>query len=318
MLQQVSDSKYLVPSEADPSKFYEVDLDAYTCQCLNYPLIRFCKHLCAVQELFDEPGVLPAGIRPSFPDVSSLPPRLPDSQTPSASSASPSAPPSPTGQNTLMRLVEKFDRSTARLRQLCKKKKEPVLGSLPALEAALDAWLLETDSSSVLPNAQHLEPNMLSQWKKTHKGMMPGVKTKRKPAGDPSYGAGARSGGKAKEPPQKKTKSTSTASTSAAGPPPPSNSLLLAAAPTQTLPLSAILPAAHSSTPRYTASHLLLPAVHFPPAAFALASSGPPYGYHSSHLMLPQPAHTGFLDSYVHQTGQFYTWSPYYYPPRNV
>ncbi|KAF8148551.1 hypothetical protein K438DRAFT_2087209 [Mycena galopus ATCC 62051] len=268
--------------------------------------------------LFDEPDVLPAGIKPSFPDVSSLPPRLPDSQTPSASSGPPSAPPSPAGQNTLTRLVEKFDRSTARLRQLCKKKKEPVLGSLPALEAALDALLLETDSGSVLPNAQHLEPNMSSQWKKTHKGMMPGVKTKRKPAGDPSYGAGASSGGKAKEPPQKRMKSTSTASTRAAGPPPPSTSLLLAAAPTQTLSSNAILPAAHSSTPRYTASHSLLPAVHFPPVASALASSSPSYGYHSSDLMPPQPACTGFPDSYVHQTGQFYTWSPYYYPPRNV
>jgi hypothetical protein len=203
MIQQVSDAKYLVPSEADPTKFYEADLDAYTCQCLDYPLICFCKHLCAVQELFDEPGVPPDGIRPSLPDVSSLPPRLPDSQTPSAPSGPPSAPPSPSSQNTLARLVEKFDRRTARLRQLCKKK-DTTLGFLPALEAALDALLLETDSGSVLPHAQHLKPNMSSQWKKTHKSMMPGVKMKRKLAGDPSYGAGASSGGKAKEPPPKK------------------------------------------------------------------------------------------------------------------
>ncbi|KAJ7282530.1 hypothetical protein C8J57DRAFT_1554562 [Mycena rebaudengoi] len=55
-IQQISDSKYLVPSQSNPSKLYEVNLDAYTCQCLDYPLISYCKHLCAVQELFDEPG----------------------------------------------------------------------------------------------------------------------------------------------------------------------------------------------------------------------------------------------------------------------
>jgi hypothetical protein len=45
---------------------------------------------------------------------------------------------------------------------------------------------------------------MSSQWKKTHKSMMPGVKTKQKPAGDPSYGVGASSGVKVKELPPKK------------------------------------------------------------------------------------------------------------------
>ena len=31
---------------------YWVDLDAYTCECLSFPLINFCKHLCAVQHHF--------------------------------------------------------------------------------------------------------------------------------------------------------------------------------------------------------------------------------------------------------------------------
>ncbi|KAJ7123977.1 hypothetical protein C8R43DRAFT_860017, partial [Mycena crocata] len=37
-LVQLSDSKYLVPSKrSQNSKVYEVDLDAYTCTCLDFP-----------------------------------------------------------------------------------------------------------------------------------------------------------------------------------------------------------------------------------------------------------------------------------------
>jgi hypothetical protein len=37
--------KYIVRSQVDPEVFYEVDLDAYDCTCLSFPLIRFAKHL---------------------------------------------------------------------------------------------------------------------------------------------------------------------------------------------------------------------------------------------------------------------------------
>jgi hypothetical protein len=47
-------SKYVVRSQSDPDIFYEVDLDAYDCTCLSFPLIRFCKHICAFQNHFPE------------------------------------------------------------------------------------------------------------------------------------------------------------------------------------------------------------------------------------------------------------------------
>jgi hypothetical protein len=53
-IEQVEDTKYLVPSQSSPSKFYEVDIDTYTCDCLDFPLIAYSKHICAVQRLFDE------------------------------------------------------------------------------------------------------------------------------------------------------------------------------------------------------------------------------------------------------------------------
>ncbi|KAJ7033912.1 hypothetical protein C8F04DRAFT_1103184, partial [Mycena alexandri] len=46
--------KYIVRSQSDNEIFYEVDLDAYDCTCLSFPLIRFCKHICAVQHHFPE------------------------------------------------------------------------------------------------------------------------------------------------------------------------------------------------------------------------------------------------------------------------
>ncbi|KAJ7926870.1 hypothetical protein B0H13DRAFT_1599252, partial [Mycena leptocephala] len=33
----VEDGKYIVPSKSDPSKTYEVDVDSYSCTCLDFP-----------------------------------------------------------------------------------------------------------------------------------------------------------------------------------------------------------------------------------------------------------------------------------------
>ncbi|KAJ7664961.1 hypothetical protein B0H14DRAFT_3539626 [Mycena olivaceomarginata] len=63
--------------------------------------------------------------------------------------------------------------------------------------------LTETDNGSVLPSSQHIEPNTKTLFKRTLNAMMPGIKTRRAPAGDRAYGAGASSGGKAREPRRK-------------------------------------------------------------------------------------------------------------------
>jgi hypothetical protein len=46
--------KYIVLSQSDPQISYEVNLEAYDCTCLSFPLIRFCKHICAIQRYFPE------------------------------------------------------------------------------------------------------------------------------------------------------------------------------------------------------------------------------------------------------------------------
>jgi hypothetical protein len=92
-------------------------------------------------------------------------------------------------------MAEKLERLAARLRRPRVKDSQP--GALDQLEAVLDAMLLDTDNSNVLPSAVHLPPNKSSSWAQTQASMMPGVKTKRKRVGDPAYGAGASSGNKA-------------------------------------------------------------------------------------------------------------------------
>jgi hypothetical protein len=58
-IQQVGDSMYTVTSESQPGRVHDVDIDAYSCSCLDFPLISFCKHVAAVQRLFDEPTLSP-------------------------------------------------------------------------------------------------------------------------------------------------------------------------------------------------------------------------------------------------------------------
>ncbi|KAJ7017601.1 hypothetical protein C8F04DRAFT_883085, partial [Mycena alexandri] len=64
--------KYIIRSQADPEIFYEVDLDAYDCTCLSFPLIRFCKHICAVQHHFPEENLaLPVNLLSTPREISS-------------------------------------------------------------------------------------------------------------------------------------------------------------------------------------------------------------------------------------------------------
>lgn len=47
----IAGEAYRIKSQS-ANHYYQVNLDAYTCECLSYPLINFCKHLCAVQNYF--------------------------------------------------------------------------------------------------------------------------------------------------------------------------------------------------------------------------------------------------------------------------
>ncbi|KAJ7347674.1 hypothetical protein DFH08DRAFT_960107 [Mycena albidolilacea] len=232
-IEQVTAVKYAVPSKSTAAKIYEVDLDTYMCTCLDYPLIAFCKHICVVQNFFHEDGAArdfvdgdgearevedvaardfdanlvaqrfdEAGaaqedlpVSPNVPSLSALEDSVPGPFDAPFSATLQKAP-------ILTSLAEKLERLAARLRR---RQKNTLLASLTDLEDALDAMLQETDDGSVLLSSQHIQPNTKVLFKHTLNAMMPGIKTKRAPAGDRSYGAGASSGSKAgpKQPRQK-------------------------------------------------------------------------------------------------------------------
>ncbi|KAF7372258.1 SWIM-type domain-containing protein [Mycena venus] len=187
------DSKYLVRSKSNPSQVYEVDIETYTCTCLDYPLICFCKHICAVQRLFDEPGTPLDGVRtsPKVPSFPSLQPLAQPSNVPEGFSGPKS--------NALIGIAEKLERLAARLRR--PRKNNNTLLALGALEEAVDEMLLVTDTSCVLPAVQHFAPVVKDN---SRLAMLPGIKTKRTRAEDAAYGAGASSGSKAKKETNKK------------------------------------------------------------------------------------------------------------------
>ncbi|KAJ7713668.1 hypothetical protein B0H16DRAFT_1809600, partial [Mycena metata] len=200
-IEDLGDGNYRVRSQSDPSKFYDVDIETYSCTCLDFPLICFCKHICAVQRLFKEPGS--PSIRPDLPapSFSSIQQQTGPVDSHAQEEASNVALPK---IGAFVFVAEKLERLAARLRKLNKKDRE--LQALPELVDAVDAMLIETDDGQVLPVSQKLPSNDKSSWKRTRAAMMPGVKMKRAPAGDPAYGAGASSGGLAKKAEKKKAR----------------------------------------------------------------------------------------------------------------
>lgn len=52
ILATILDCAMCSDSISQPGHWYEVDLRAYTCTCLDYPAICFCKHIHAVQTHF--------------------------------------------------------------------------------------------------------------------------------------------------------------------------------------------------------------------------------------------------------------------------
>ncbi|KAJ7092324.1 hypothetical protein B0H15DRAFT_905686 [Mycena belliarum] len=187
-IEHIEDGKYLVKSKSTPTRIYEVDLETYTCTCLDFPLISFCKHLCAVQSFFAEP---------TGPGLSDVPiPDIPSfADTPAPQTDCDVLAPKPdTASRTAVLLAEKLERLAARLRQS--------KGSFPSfeeLEAVVDSMMENSDDGGamILPVSQRLPPN-LKTWHHTHAAMMPGIKRRRKRVGD-AYGGGANSGNLAKK-----------------------------------------------------------------------------------------------------------------------
>jgi hypothetical protein len=112
-IQQVGDSMYTVASESQPARLYDVDVDAYSCSCLDFPLISFCKHIAAVQRLFDEPTLSPI----SLIVPASSPRPIPASNHQTDDTPTLLTAPPPCARAAFTNLAAKMETAAARLRK---------------------------------------------------------------------------------------------------------------------------------------------------------------------------------------------------------
>ncbi|KAG8922354.1 hypothetical protein FRC02_011910 [Tulasnella sp. 418] len=49
---ELGNSSYSVQAQSDSSSTYNIDMDAFTCDCPSYPAIKFCQHIAAIQNHF--------------------------------------------------------------------------------------------------------------------------------------------------------------------------------------------------------------------------------------------------------------------------
>lgn len=182
---------------------------AYTCTCSDYPLIKYCKHMCAVQTHFPEvlklQNIDAISRYPLDTESSPAPPDLPAREACTISSVT-SVGPQPCVDSGIGGLLEDLERLTVRMRMT------PDHQPHPNLRNAVDQELLFLGAKTkLLPSCSTIPPNKKS-WPDTRDAMMPAKKTGRKRAGD-AYGGRERSSKKAKTLAQPNTTQESDCST---------------------------------------------------------------------------------------------------------
>src|SRR5258708_4652662 len=50
--QDIDQGVFFVQLQSKPQVQYQIDLNAYDCDCIDFPAICFCKHICAIQYHF--------------------------------------------------------------------------------------------------------------------------------------------------------------------------------------------------------------------------------------------------------------------------
>lgn len=170
---------FRVKSQSHVDVTYIIDIEAYTCTCYDWKAIKFCKHLAAVQAHYHE--VLPLQTLDSITHVqmTQYEPRLinPPGESPSYDPS---------------RLLQKIERLTARMRM--NPEQIPSLG----FEVIIDQELNKYEGTQLLPTRSPPIPPNQKSWSETKAVMVPVKKTRQKRVGDSSYGAGERSGKKAR------------------------------------------------------------------------------------------------------------------------
>jgi len=198
------DNIYLVKSQSIPDMTYCIDLDAYDCNCLSFPSICFCKHICAVQAHFPEIYKPVPTSRLIIHCEDSIDPGNGGEYENSNSSDSDSDeelnPPlrphhaSSQPESIKFTIINKLSSLAIRLQNTSI---EPSATALMKFHDDLDIFIGQINNfQPLLPREMKIAPNKHS-WPETAAVMNVPVKSKRKKHVDP-YGGGERSGKKAK------------------------------------------------------------------------------------------------------------------------
>lgn len=180
-------SRFFVKSMSVPHKVYKVDVVVYSCSCPDFPSIRFCKHIFAVQRYF------PSSDDETCAELESItadldPPTSPAPEVPS---------PTPSFPLDNQRIIQKLETLAACMRHTTATGL-PTLNDGDVFENFIDEKLdLFQNGSVLVPKPKKLAPH-LNSWPETQAVMMPASKTRKKRVGD-AYGGGEHSGKKAKK-----------------------------------------------------------------------------------------------------------------------
>lgn len=191
---------FLVQSQSTPNVRYCVDLQAYDCECVSFPAICFCKHICAVQTYFpdDDCKLVPTSMLTIHcPDSFEAEVNASDSGDDSEDGGdrSPQKPKQAEPPITLKNIITTLSSLAIRLQA---NPPSTTPDSLLKLHDDAKGLLVELDRSdtALLPPMKKVAPNQHS-WSETATVMNVRVKSKRKAHLDP-YGGGERPGKKAK------------------------------------------------------------------------------------------------------------------------
>lgn len=172
LIEKVDDLTFRVQSQSDPSQHYTIDVEAYHCDCLSFPLVDFCKHICAVQTHFPE-------LPPSIP-LSSLAftKPTPSGNEPDHSDDDESDSGLDDDSDEINDLIGQLQHLAVRTRLA---PPSYLTESLRALQTAVKEVLNQTDmvDSEILPQRKKIAPNQHS-WTETKAVMGMSVKGAKK------------------------------------------------------------------------------------------------------------------------------------------
>ena len=191
--QDTDQGVFFVQSQSKPQVRYRVDLEAYDCDCIDFPAICFSKHICAVQCHFPEMEKLVPTSMLSIHCTDTVEPDVGSSDS-DDEFLSPTADTSP--KSIIDSLINKLSALAIQLQA-----SPPPVSMSAKLEELYNhlGTVMDNLSASdnvVLSSKKKIGPNQHS-WMETASVMNVRVKSKRKIHTDP-YGGGERSGKKAK------------------------------------------------------------------------------------------------------------------------